>query len=139
MYVAPGAIIGIDGITTVQDTLENVELVTTKNPKSLERDDTSKTIVFEGTAREACPQCPRNINVAATLALNGIGFDRTKVKIISDPDAQSNTHEITATGEFGKFTIKVEAASSSNLRTSNLATISAFETIKKIQRGLSIY
>jgi len=138
-YVAPGAIIGIDGITTVQDNLENVELVTTKNPKSLGRDDTTKTIVFEGTAREACPKFPRNVNVAATLALNGIGFDRTKVKIISDPEAKSNTHEITATGAFGKFTIKVEAAPSSNLRTSGLATTSAFETIKKIQRGLSIY
>ena len=138
-YVAPGAIIGIDGIGTVHDQLESVELITRKNPKSLGREDTAETIVFEGTAREACPQFPRNVNVAATLAIYGVGFDKTKVKIISDPNAQSNTHTINAQGSFGEFEVKVQATPSANLRTSGLATTSAFEMIKKIQRGLSIY
>lgn len=139
LYVAPGAIIGIDGISAVQEQLESVEIVTRKSPKSLGRDDTSETLVFEGNAREACPQFPKNVNVAATLALNGMGFDQTKVKIISDPNAKANMHTITAKGSFGKFLIQVEAAPSSNPGTSGLATTSAFDMIKKIQRGLSVY
>ena len=138
LFIPTGAIIGMDGISAVKEILEEIEIETRKNPKGFGREDTKETILFEGGARKACKLYPKNVNVSATLSLNGIGFEKTKVKIISDPKTQANTHTITAKGEFGKFTIKVEGKPSKNPKTSSLAGVSAFDTIKKIQNGLAI-
>ena len=37
---------------------------------------TAPTLVFEGTAREACRAFPANVNVVAAVSLAGIGPDR---------------------------------------------------------------
>ncbi|MCR4335377.1 MAG: aspartate dehydrogenase [archaeon] len=138
-FVPSGAIIGLDGISAVKEQLESAELETRKNPHGFGREDKKETVLFDGNAREACRLYPKNVNVSATLSLNGIGFDKTKVRIISDPKTQANTHTIIAKGSFGKFTIKVEAAPSKNPKTSSLAGMSAFDLIKKIQNENSLY
>ncbi|MFH1390795.1 MAG: aspartate dehydrogenase [Candidatus Diapherotrites archaeon] len=127
-----GAILGLDGIRGVKEQLESVEIETRKNPRGFGREDKEETILFNGNARKACKEYPKNVNVSATLSLNGIGFDKTKVRIVSDPSVQANTHTITAKGSFGKFTIKVEAAPSKNPKTSSIAGISTFQIIKEI-------
>jgi len=138
LFAPSGAIIGLDGILAVKEQLESVEIETRKNPRGFGREDSEETVLFEGNAREACKKYPKNVNVSATLSLNGIGFDKTKVKIVSDPKTQANTHTIIATGAFGKFTIKVEAAPSKNPKTSSLASASAFQKIKEIQNGTAL-
>ena len=47
-------------------------------------------LVFEGSARDGARGFPANVNVAAALALAGIGPDRTRLEIWADPavDAQ---------------------------------------------------
>jgi len=137
VYLASGAIAGLDGISSAREGLESVEIVTRKNPKGFKRDDKNETILFDGNAGDACKQFPKNVNVSATLSMNGLGFDKTKVKIISDPDARANSHTITASGEFGKITVVVEAKPSNNPATSGLAAMSCWETIKKIQKGFA--
>ncbi len=139
LFVPSGAIIGIDGISAVRHLLKSVELVSRKPPKGFGRSDKDEKVLFEGSAREACRLFPKNVNISATLALNGIGFDKTKVKIISDPKARSNVHKVEAEGSFGKFHIVVESRPSKNPATSSTAAISAFDTIKKIQLGISIF
>lgn len=132
ILIPSGAIAGLDAIAGVKDKLKTVTLTSTKNPKSLGRKDKRRTLIFSGTAREACKKLPMNINVSATLSLAGIGFDKTKVKVYSDPAVKRNTHEIVAEGSFGDILITTSnLPTPENPKTSALASISAFDTIKR--------
>jgi len=52
---------------------------------------------------------------------------------VADPNTDKNTHEIEASGKFGRFSIKVEnVPSPSNPKTSRLAILSAIECLRKI-------
>ncbi len=148
VFLPSGAIAGLDSIRAVKDELESIVLVTTKNPKALKGAkffETSKinpdeikesTVIYDGTAEEAVRLFPANINVAALISLAGIGSTKTKVRIIADPKTDKNTHEIQASGKFGKFSIKVEnIPSESNPKTSRLAILSAIECLRKICDG----
>ena len=144
IYLPSGAIAGLDGIKSVKDELESLSITTTKHPRSLkgakffENSDinldeiNSPTVIFEGTAKEAVPLFPANINVAALLSLTGIGSEKTGVKIVADPNTDKNTHHIVAEGKFGKMTFTIENyPDESNPKTSRLAILSAIETLKK--------
>jgi len=145
VYLPSGAIMGLDGIRAIQDELKSIVLVTTKNPRALkgakffetstiDPDAIAKvTTIYEGSAHDAVRLFPANINVAALLSLAGIGSEKTRVRIIADPDTDKNTHEIQGEGDFGKFSIKIEnIPSTNNPKTSRLATLSAIECLRKI-------
>ncbi|MGD8432439.1 MAG: aspartate dehydrogenase [Nitrosopumilaceae archaeon] len=144
IYLPSGAIAGLDGIKSVKNELGSLLITTTKHPKSLkgakffETSDInldsidSKTIIFEGTAKEAVSLFPANINVAALLSLAGLGSTKTKVKIVADPNTDKNTHHIEASGSFGKMTFTIENfPDPNNPKTSRLAILSAIETLRK--------
>ncbi len=87
---------------------------------------------FCGNAREAASQYPKNANVAAAVALSGIGFEATEVELVADPTITQNIHEITAEGDFGKLTFILEGNPlPSNPRTSSLAAMSVIASIKQ--------
>lgn len=70
---------------------------------------TAKTVIFRGTAREAALAYPKNANLAATVALAGIGFDKTQVELVADPAASRNRAEIES--KTRACTLRVEMAS----------------------------
>jgi aspartate dehydrogenase len=73
---------------------------------------------------------PKNANLAATVSLAGIGFDRTMIKLIADPAATGNTGVIEAVGAAG--TLAVEAAGpamSDNPKTSESTAYSMLHAI----------
>jgi aspartate dehydrogenase len=91
---------------------------------------TEATVHFSGTARDAALEYPKNANVAASVALSGIGFDATKVELIADPGAERNVHEIVAEGEFGRFEFQIEGNSlPDNPRSSAITAMSVVREI----------
>ncbi len=88
------------------------------------------TAFFKGNAGEASRLFPKNANVTAAVALAGIGFDRTSVTLVADPDAVSNCHQITARGAFGEFSIHLRnEALPGNPKTSRLAALSLQQAV----------
>lgn len=152
LYFPSGAVVGIDGINSASAAeISSVTLTTRKPPsglagapyvvcKGIELEKIEKeTLLFEGSASEAVKAFPANVNVAATISLAGIGFERTKVRVIADPALSRNVHEITVEGEFGKFFTRVEnLPSPENPKTSYLAALSAISTLKKILNPVKI-
>ncbi len=152
LYFPSGAVVGIDGINSASAAeISSVTLTTRKPPsglagapyvvcKGIELEKIEKeTLLFEGSASEAVKAFPTNVNVAATISLAGIGFERTKVRVIADPALSRNVHEITVEGEFGKFFTRVEnLPSPENPKTSYLAALSAISTLKKIMNPIKI-
>jgi aspartate dehydrogenase len=86
---------------------------------------TGRTVLYTGSAGEAALLYPQNANVAAAIALAGLGFDATEVELVADPAAPGNVHEIEVEGAAGRFTIQLEGKPSrSNPKTSALAAMS---------------
>jgi len=140
IYLPSGAVCGIDGIISgSNETIDEVTLVTTKPPSSLGEKTDKRTIIFEGNARGAVKKFPMNINVAASLSLAGVGFDKTKVEIVADPVATRISHKILAHGKFGRLRAEVEnMPNPNNPKSSYMASLSAIATLKRITNPIQI-
>jgi len=130
LFIPHGAILGLDGIFDGKTIFDEVTIVTTKNPKSLNRCDTQRCTVFEGSAREAAKLMPRNVNVHAALALAGIGFDQTRSVLVSDPYTTANRHVITAKSADVTFEIAIESNPVGAV-TGAFTPLSAYGSIKR--------
>lgn len=109
VYIPHGAILGVDGLFDGRKIWNEVTIVTTKNPKSLGREDTERTVIYDGPTRAVCSLYPRNVNVHACIALAGIGFDKTHSVIISDPAVSTNAHVITLKGDGMDITMDISS------------------------------
>lgn len=92
---------------------------------------------FTGTARAAALSYPKNANVAAAVALAGVGMDDTQVKLIADPTITANIHEVHASGDFGQFTFQINGETlPDNPRTSALAAMSVVSKIRSLSAAV---
>lgn len=88
--------------------------------------------LFEGSAREGVPHFPANVNIAAALSLAGIGFDKTRLKVVADPGLKFNTHYITIRGPSGTIKMTFESVPfPDNPKTAMLAAFSALAAFKQ--------
>lgn len=62
-----------------------------------------EVMLYEGPADTAARKYPKNLNVAATLALAGVGMDRTRVRVVADPAATGNQHVLHVTSAAGSL------------------------------------
>lgn len=150
VIIPAGALAGLDAISAAKiDGLDRVSLKTRKPPMSwsgapgVDGIDlgaiTAPTVIFSGTAGEAAKAFPKNANVAAAVALAGIGLDETRVELIADPGVSRNIHRIEAEGGFGQLTVEVQAEPSpDNPKTSHLAALSIVRQLDKLTDVVSI-
>jgi aspartate dehydrogenase len=100
---------------------------------------TESRCIFRGTARQAAAGFPANLNVAAALALAGIGPDRTMVEIWADPEAQRNVHTVTLDSAAVRLSLTIEGLPSpGNPRTSQLTYLSVLATLRGLVSALPI-
>lgn len=143
VYLPSGAIGGIDIIQSANALggLKKVSLTTRKSPQSLGFQETieQEKVVFEGKAKDAIQQFPKNTNVSIILSLAGLGVEKTKVTIIADPKVDRNTHIIVAEGTFGTFQFKVEnEPMPDNPKTSYLAALSILSTLQNKDKSIHL-
>ncbi|MES2384070.1 MAG: aspartate dehydrogenase [Pseudomonadota bacterium] len=90
------------------------------------------TLLFEGSAADSARLYPKNANVTAAVALAGVGFEKTAVRMLADPTVTNNVHELEVEGDFGRFAIRLEnSALPDNPRTSWLAALSIEAELRK--------
>ena len=120
LFIPAGALAGIDALAAARLTGLSSVTYTRRAPPAtwVKSGALSATVadrlriphtVFEGTAREAALRFPKNANVAATVALAGLGFDATRAVLLADPAVSANIHEIVAVGAFGRFRTEIAA------------------------------
>jgi len=133
IHVPSGAIGGLDAIGSVALAgIDEIVLISRKNPKALGVDGTHEKLVYEGNAQEAVRLFPREMNVAATLALT-VSPQEVKVRVISDPKADRNVHEIKVKWKHGDMFLKFENdPHPENPGTSALAAWSAIKLLKEL-------
>lgn len=118
VMLAAGAMAGIDalaaarlgGLTRVRYRGSKPPLAWRGTPAEdlLDLDTLAQAQTFYvGNARDAASRYPKNSNVAATIALAGLGFDRTEVELVADPAVAKNVHELMFEGEDGRFEISI--------------------------------
>ncbi|MEG0822208.1 MAG: aspartate dehydrogenase [Burkholderiaceae bacterium] len=88
------------------------------------------TVFFNGSARQAARDFPKNANVAASLALCTLGLDRTRVELVADPSIDGNVHEVMASGAAGELHLRLcNAASPDKPKTSLVTAFSLLHNI----------
>ena len=146
LYVPSGGIGGLDALKAACAAgVDEVEIAVTKPPAAwkgipyverlgIDLDRLAgATTLFDGTARDGVPHFPANVNIAAVLSMAGVGFDRTRLKVVADPALKLNTHYITIRGPTGTIGLKFESVPSpDNPKTALLACYSALAAIRAL-------
>jgi aspartate dehydrogenase len=152
IIVPTGALLGLDAVrAAAEGEIHSVRMITRKPPAGLvgapylvERGISldglaSPLKVFDGTAREGARGFPANVNVAAALALAGIGPDRTQLEIWADPALQRNTHRIEVEAASARFTLSIEGVpTAENPRTGRLTPLSVIACLRGLVAPLRV-
>jgi aspartate dehydrogenase len=141
ILIPVGAIAGLDGLLALRRAgLERVTYISAKPPASWLSTPadgpfdllalTERTVIFQGTAREAATQFPKNANLAAAVALAGLGFDDTRVELVADPNSVENVGRIEAEAATSKLSVVVAGRSApGNPKTSQITGMSVLSAL----------
>jgi aspartate dehydrogenase len=137
LHFPSGAIGGLDAISPAALAgINEVTLTTRKPPKALGKTNSQEETVYEGYAEEAARQFPREMNVAATLALT-VKPAKVKVQVVSDPTVVRNTHQIHVKWRYGEMTMQfANDPHPDNPHTSALAAWSAINLLSHLKNKL---
>ena len=133
VHFPAGAIGALDAISAAANAgIDEITLTTHKNPKALGKAITEQTVTFEGDAEDAARQFPREMNVAATLALT-VKPVKVHVKVVADPTYKRNTHEIHIKWRYGEMNLQfANMPHPDNPHTSALAAWAAIRLLQTL-------
>jgi aspartate dehydrogenase len=95
--------------------------------------------VFSGSARDGARGFPANVNVAAALALAGIGPDRTRLEIWADPAVTRNTHRIIVEADSARASMTIEnVPTEENPRTGKITALSTIAALRGLVSTLKV-
>ena len=152
IFVPSGALLGLDAVAAAAEgSISTVHMITRKPPGGLSgapyleenaidiAELSEPKRLFAGTAREAARGFPANVNVAAALALAGIGPDRTTIEIWADPGVTRNVHRIEVEADTARFSLQIEnVPSTENPRTGRLTALSVVAALRKLSSPLAV-
>lgn len=152
IHIPSGAVLGIDGVKAAElGKIQEVVLTTRKPPSALAYSDYLREhritlkglkrpkVIFDGPAGRAVKAFPASVNVAATLSLAGIGFNKTRVRVVADPKINRNVHEIRVKGKSGEFITEARNLPfPESQRTSYLAALSAIRTLRNLSETIRV-
>lgn len=152
IVVPTGALLGLDAVrAAAEGKVASVTIETRKPPRGLAgapyldqhgidvASITTARRVFKGNAFDAAAGFPANVNVAAALALAGIGPERTMVEIWADPAVTRNTHTIRVEAEAARLTMTIEnVPSEENPRTGKITPLSVLACLKGLVSTLKV-
>ena len=152
IVVPTGAIAALDAVRAMARAgLSSASLTTTKSPHSLagapffDGKDfdpdavVEPTLIFSGNTFDAAAAFPANVNVAAALALAGIGPERTQVEIWADPQARTNTHRIRAKSASAELDLTIRVLPSpDNPKSSLLTPMSILAALDSLNSGFRV-
>lgn len=150
IFLPSGAIGGIDAISAMKIAgLTRVTYRSRKPPRAWKGSDAEHRVAldtlsqpetfYRGSAREAAKMFPKNANVAAMVALAGLGMDDTEVELVADPTTENNIHEVEAEGASGRVTFRLEGrAFPDNPRSSMLTAYSVARTLLNIEEPMLV-
>ena len=152
IVVPTGALLGLDAVrAAAEGPVDSVTIETRKPPAGLagapylEKHGidltglTQPLLVFEGNALDAATGFPANVNVAAALALAGIGPIRTRSRIWADPHIKRNIHTIHVEAEAARFTMTIENVPSvENPKTGRLTALSLLACLRGLTSTLKV-
>lgn len=152
IVLVSGSVLGFDAIrAAARGKIHSVVMKTRKPPMSLARSAwvrergidvariTSPTRIFEGSAREAARAFPDKFNIAAAVALAGIGPDRTRIEIWLDPGVERNVHRIVVDADSTRFDMEIQnLPNPGHEGTGPLTGYSVLAALEKLDATLSI-
>jgi aspartate dehydrogenase len=92
---------------------------------------TEPTLIFRGTPREAAIGFPANLNVSVSLALAGIGPDKTELEIWADPALDRNKHRVEVKSDSASFSMEIQNIPSENPKTGRITAQSVIALLRK--------
>lgn len=151
IIVPTGALIGLDAVrAAAEGSIYSVKMMSRKPPQGLEGAPylvahkislaglTAPLKVFSGTARDGAKGFPANVNVAAALALAGIGPERTTLEIWADPGIDRNIHSIEVDSDSARFSMTIENIPSENPKTGRITALSAIACLRGLVAPLRV-
>lgn len=141
--IPAGGIGGLDVVAAARHAgIERLAYVTRKAPNLWKGTPAEEMIVldqvtepvmfFDETAAEGARLFEEKLNVAATLAMAGIGFERTRVQLWADPAHPRSTHIIELDAASGTMRIELEnTVAPVNKKSSWLTASSIAQAVKR--------
>lgn len=88
LFVAHGALVGLDSLVEWRDMWDEIMISFRKPPASLGLVGAAaqhESLLFDGSVRDIAARYPHNVNAMVACALATVGLDRCRARLVADP------------------------------------------------------